>query len=124
MHEKKEKGLKKPLLLAAAVIIALIIAAAAVYFIWEEAPARAGIGKEAPQTPEPSAEATAVPTPTPTPVLDCAVAPDTERQDGVYTILLVGEDLWTGHTDTILVGKIDTNEHPARHAAEYGRRYA
>lgn len=111
MHEKKEKGLKKPLLLAAAVIIALIIAAAAVYFIWEEAPARAGIGKEAPQTPEPSAEATAVPTPTPTPVLDCAVAPDTERQDGVYTILLVGEDLWTGHTDTILVGKIDTNEH-------------
>ena len=44
-------------------------------------------------------------------MLDCAVAPDTDRQDGVYTILLVGEDLWTGHTDTILVGKIDTNEH-------------
>lgn len=35
----------------------------------------------------------------------------TERQDGVYTILLVGNDDGNGNTDTIMVGKIDTVNH-------------
>lgn len=36
---------------------------------------------------------------------------DTQRQDGIYTFLLVGNDDGTGNTDTIMVGKLDTNEH-------------
>ncbi len=36
---------------------------------------------------------------------------DTEREDGIYTFLLVGNDDGTGNTDTIMVGKLDTNEH-------------
>ena len=36
---------------------------------------------------------------------------DTQRKDGVYTILLAGNDDGTGNTDTIMVGKIDTVRH-------------
>lgn len=36
---------------------------------------------------------------------------DNDRQDGVYTILLVGNDDGNGNTDTIMVGKIDTENH-------------
>lgn len=36
---------------------------------------------------------------------------DTKRKDGVYTLLLVGNDDGTGNTDTIMVGKIDTVRH-------------
>lgn len=36
---------------------------------------------------------------------------DTNRQDGIFTFLLVGNDDGTGNTDTIMVGKLDTNEH-------------
>lgn len=60
----------------------------------------------------PSPAPTPAPTPTPTPdPLALAEAPLNERQDGVYTVLLVGEDKWSGNTDTILVGKIDTKAH-------------
>lgn len=109
MHQEKKGGKKTPLIILIVVVL-LLAAALAAYFIWEQAPAVAG---KAEITPAPLATAASavVPSPTPTPVLDSAVAPDTERQDGVYTILLVGEDMWTGHTDTILVGKVDTNAH-------------
>lgn len=36
---------------------------------------------------------------------------DTQRKDGVYTLLLVGNDNGTGNTDTIMVGKLDTVRH-------------
>lgn len=36
---------------------------------------------------------------------------DTKRKDGVYTMLLVGNDDGTGNTDTIMVGKLDTVRH-------------
>ena len=62
--------------------------------------------------PSPTPEAVPTPEPTPTPdPLELAEAPLNERQDGVYTVLLVGEDKWSGNTDTILVGKIDTLAH-------------
>lgn len=113
MHNKKEKSTSKVFIIIFAVLAVLIIGALIAYFAWEKAPAIAGekAAAEAPVEAQTAAEATAVPAPSPTPVLDSAIAPDTERHDGVYTILLVGEDLWTGHTDTILVGKVDTNSH-------------
>ena len=36
---------------------------------------------------------------------------ETSRQDGVYTVLLVGNDNGNGNTDTIVLGKIDTVRH-------------
>lgn len=119
MDYEKKKRSKKVLIIALVVIELLIIAAVVAYFAWEKAPDIAG-SKPAASTPVPTVRPTAevveatpspTPEPTPTPVLDSAVAPENDRHDGVYTILLVGEDLWTGHTDTILVGKVDTNEH-------------
>lgn len=115
MHSAKKKSSKKVLIIALAVAAVIIIAAVAAYFVWEQAPSIAGANPapatEPPAEPAASAAPSATPEPTPTPVLDSAVAPENDRHDGVYTILLVGEDMWTGHTDTILVGKVDTNAH-------------
>lgn len=130
---------KKKILLLAALLLALLIAAAAAYFSWEKAPQLAPAPSAMPSpeqtaaaenmkapaetpaaaaepspaaTPEATTAPTAPPTPSPTPdPLESAEAPLNQRQDGVYTVLLVGEDKWTGNTDTILVGKIDTKAH-------------
>ena len=55
-------------------------------------------------TPEPSPEPTEEPLPEGEAIL-------TSRQDGVYTILLVGNDNGNGNTDTIILGRIDTVQH-------------
>ena len=81
----------------------LLIGSFSSYMLWERAP-------ETEQTPEISPSAsTAVQTPAPTE--DSGVPFDTSRQDGVYTVLLVGNDDGNGNTDTILVGKLDTVRH-------------
>lgn len=115
-HEKKAARRPKTLVIILLIAAAIILAAVAAYFAWEQAPAPAKVsGVPVAAQAEADVEAdeaeAALPTPSPTPILESGVAPDTARQDGVYTILLVGEDLWTGHTDTILVGKLDTNVH-------------
>ena len=112
MHYKKKKPTKVLIIVLIALAV-LIGAAVAGYFMWEQAPATAEQKAELAVAPSatvaPSAEPT--PSPTPTPVLDGGVAPENARQDGVYTVLLAGIDMYTGHTDTILVGKVDTNAH-------------
>lgn len=127
--QQKKSGKKKKILLIAAVTVFIILAAAVgTYMLWEQAPQLAQpLLTELPSSPSPTAEpeptvslkpAAAVPTPSPeataspTPdPFDQAQAPVNERQDGVYTVLVVGEDKWSGNTDTILVGKIDTVAH-------------
>ena len=42
---------------------------------------------------------------------DETAAPDTGRQDGVYTILLVGNDDGNYNTDTLILGRLDTVGH-------------
>ena len=110
MHYEKKKPGKALIIIL--VVLAALIAAVAGYFLWEQAPDIAG-GKtpDAETTAEVSAAPTATPSPTPTPVLDGGIAPASSREDGVYTVLLAGIDMYTGHTDTILVGKVDTNAH-------------
>ena len=132
MRKTGKTGLKIALLVAIILII-VAAAAAAAYMLWEKAPeivvntpATEDVVKETEPTAvtegetmaELTAEPTPAPTPTPTPEptptpnpLESAVAPLNEREDGVYTVLIVGEDKWTGNTDTILVGKIDTKAH-------------
>lgn len=112
MHYKKKKP-GKALIIILVVLAALIAAAVAGYFLWEQAPETADskAADVASASTDVSAAPTAAPTPTPTPVLDGGVAPASAREDGVYTVLLAGIDMYTGHTDTILVGKVDTNAH-------------
>ncbi len=50
-------------------------------------------------------------TPTEEPVDEYEGALVTDRDDGVYTFLLVGRDYASNSTDTIIVGKFDTNKH-------------
>ena len=111
MNPKKKK--RKVFLIILVALLVLIAAAVAFYFMWEQAPQTAQEKASAAETAVTEATVTpaASPTPTPTPVLDGGVAPENERQDGVYTVLLAGVDLYTGHTDTIVVGKVDTNVH-------------
>ena len=96
-------------LLAAALILLILTAA---YFLWEKPPEIA----ETPAEPQPEegepAEiiVEAVPSPTPEPMPE-GEAFETDRLDGVYTILLVGLDQMSTSTDTIIVGKIDTKRH-------------
>ena len=94
---------------------AAVAATVGAYFLWEKPPEIAEgnpVLTEVNQ-PQPSAEAPSSPTAAPTPTPDRGTAFETERQDGVYTILLAGSDDGTGNTDTIMVGKLDTVRHTA-----------
>ena len=123
MHQKK-RGSSSILYIALAAAF-LLAAAVIAYFLWEKAPEVAGSKNEttafssngsfAQAAPAETAEISPAPTPEPTPEPTLEpiqeIAPTTARQDGVFTFLLVGEDQSSGNTDTILVGKIDTNLH-------------
>ena len=93
----------KKILLIAAIIICAIVIGVIVYFHWEEAPS-----VQPQNTPEPTV-VVEMPEPTEEPIEEKAI--ETNRQDGIYTILLVGIDDWSDQTDTIIVGKLDTNRH-------------
>ena len=78
--------------------------AAGAYMLWERAPALQPEPTQAAASPRPSAAGVKA--------QDDKGSPfDTKRKDGVYTILLAGNDDGTGNTDTIMVGKLDTVRH-------------
>ncbi len=112
---KRKKWLRLAMLIGGglAAVSAVLVGA---YFLWEEPPEIAGgnpvltdVSQAAGASPAPDAS----PTPAPTPTPDRGTAFETERQDGVYTLLLAGSDDGTGNTDTIMVGKLDTVRHKA-----------
>ena len=111
MSEKNR--IQKIVIYAVCTFLALIAVVAAVYMIWEKPPAVAPEPTAQPMihTVESDAEATPEPTPEPTeePIYDEPLS--TQRQDGVYTILVAGVDVGGGNTDTIMVGKLDTVNH-------------
>ena len=93
-------------------ICAGVLTASAVgaYFIWEKPPAVAAEPTAQPMTH--TVEETPVPsTPAPTEEPIAAEPLKTQRQDGVYTMLVAGVDEGGGNTDTIMVGKLDTVNH-------------
>lgn len=103
MDQKKHKRKLSHIALTVLGVLALaLIGLYSGYRIWERAP-------------EPTAPAAAAPTKTPPPEteepLGAGVPLNTQRQDGVYTMLLVGVDQISGNTDTILVGRLDTLRH-------------
>ena len=75
------------------------------YMLWERAPEiePGPVVLETESSPQPTALTAAQE--------DKGTPFDTQRKDGVYTILLAGNDDGTGNTDTIMVGKIDTVRH-------------
>ena len=85
-----------------AVLVLVVIGAFCTYMLWEKAP---DISSEAP------AQVSAQPVKSDSGSDDTGTAFSTDRQDGVYTVLLVGNDDGNGNTDTIIVGKIDTVQH-------------
>ena len=85
-----------------AVLALVVIGAFCTYMLWEKAP---DISGEAP------AQVSAQPVKSDSGSDDTGTAFNTDRQDGVYTVLLVGNDDGNGNTDTIIVGKIDTVQH-------------
>lgn len=85
-----------------AVFALLFIGTFCAYMLWEKAPA---ISDEAP------AQVSALPISSEGDKEDEGSAFGTDRQDGVYTVLLVGNDDGNGNTDTIILGRIDTVLH-------------
>ena len=100
MQDRKKLALRILLsVLGTAAII--LIAVTSCYMLWEKAP---DLEPVAPETVEIKADVKEQEE-------DNGIPFDTARQDGVYTLLLVGNDDGNGNTDTILVGKVDTEQH-------------
>ena len=109
-HKHLKKKERNRLYIILPVVFLLLIATGiCVYFLWEKPPEILEEPEETKaimETPEPTPE----PTPTPEPMPEGTKFENT-RQDGVYTVLLVGLDQMSGSTDTILVGRFDTVKH-------------
>ena len=88
-------------------VMTLAVALISVYMMWEQAPTLPTPAAAAEQVdvsmPEDNAETGKK--------SEKGIPFNTSRRDGMYTILLVGNDDGTGNTDTIMVGKIDTVRH-------------
>ena len=98
--------------LGAAAVLA--ITAVSVYMLWEKPPATAAEPEKLGGTLHTPDEQPSTPQQSPSPSgsgMERGTAFSTSRQDGVYTILLVGNDDGTGNTDTIMVAKLDTVRH-------------
>ena len=92
-------------------IVAVVALGVIVYALWEKPPERGSSGLVRPDvqvtdsTPEPGATATPEPTEDPN-----AGAP-ANLNENMYTFLVVGFDQVAYHTDTIMVGRLDTEKH-------------
>ena len=97
--------------IAAAVSAAVTAGAVSLYMLWEKPPEQAEGARALTEmlTPSPGRETR----PSASPAVDKGQAFETDRRDGVYTLLLVGNDDGTGNTDTIMLGKLDTVRHTA-----------
>jgi len=101
-------GMKKALIVLLCIYF-VVVAAIIGYSIWEKPPelvtpsATATPAPQATDAPDDLPEVTEEPTD--------EGAPKTQRSDGVYTAAVIGRDAASGCTDTILVGRFDTNKH-------------
>ena len=105
----KKGRIIKIICIVAAGLTALVAGGMSMYMLWEKPPEL----KDGPElladivTEKPGENAK------PSPTADKGTAFETSRQDGVYTMLLVGNDDGTGNTDTIMLAKLDTVRHKA-----------
>lgn len=108
--DKKGKMIKLACI-AAAVSAAVTAGAVSLYMLWEKPPEQKQGARALTElvTPSPGHSAS----PGASPAADKGQAFETQRRDGIYTLLLVGNDDGTGNTDTIMLGKLDTVRHTA-----------
>ncbi len=94
-------------------VVAVIALVVIVYALWEKPPERSGSGLLSPVAESTDPDATADPdaTLTPTPTEDPNAGAPASLVDGMYTFLVVGFDQVAYHTDTIMVGRLDTVNH-------------
>lgn len=102
MKDRKKRGFRIVFTLIG-VLAVVLIGLFSFYMLWERAPDLEPVAPTAKpitagESEKPREE-------------DAGLPFDTQRQDGVYTILLVGNDDGNGNTDTIMVGRIDTKQH-------------
>lgn len=113
---KRKKALRRALIVVGVIVLA-IVGVIVGYSLWEKPPEIAGADKTPgpSASPKPTASARPEPTDEPDPddpeidPFDGALL--TDRDDGVYTFLLVGRDHQSNSTDTIMVGRLDTSKH-------------
>ena len=130
---KKENRTGRTVISILIMIVLLAAAGGLVYLRWERPPEIEMISAEAAEpeaiaerdaTPEPTEETVEVtPAPTPEPTSTPEPLPDgtpldlsglptvLERENGVYTILIVGVDQISESTDTMMVCRFDTKNH-------------
>lgn len=114
--KKQKKALRRAMIALGAVVLA-VVAVVVGYSIWEKPPETAD--KKPPSasvSPKPGSEtkdpnSSAAPEDPDDPVDDFDGALLTDRDDGIYTFLLVGRDHESNSTDTIIAGKLDTSKH-------------
>lgn len=110
-NKSKMKWTNNGLRIAAAIsgtAAMLLLTAVLVYVNWEKEPTELTQSEPSASPGAQNFAATRILT---TPEPDRGVAFDTKRQDGVYTILLVGNDDGNGNTDTIMLAKLDSVRH-------------
>ena len=109
--------------LIAGIVLLVLLAGVIAYAIWERPPQVATPTPVPTSTPTPAAQPTgkpddpaatpaATPEPTEDPFAQIATEPlITGREEGSYTFLLVGRDVASNSTDTIIVARLDSKKH-------------
>ena len=117
---RRKKALRRALIVLGAIVL-VVVGVVVAYSVWEKPPETADkkVQPTASPTPTPRPKPTATPNvdePEPSPDPDEIIddfdgALVTERDDGIYTFLLVGRDHESNSTDTVILGRLDTNDH-------------
>lgn len=123
-RKKRKKALRRALIALGAIVLT-VVGVVVAYSIWEKPPDTAD--KKVQATEPPASTPRPTPRPTATPGVDepeVSEGPDpdeiiddfdgeliTDRDDGIYTFLLVGRDHESNSTDTVLIGRLNTNDH-------------
>lgn len=93
------------------VILVLIFGAVAAYMIWEKPPERHGGGLVDPTAPSVSPDGDVSASPSAQPTEDPDAGAPASLNENMYTFLVVGLDKVGYNTDTMMVGRMDTETH-------------
>jgi LCP family protein required for cell wall assembly len=112
---KKKSKAPRRIVTVLGIIVLLAVCVVVGYSIWEKPPELAETKKPVNTADISAPVSSAAPGETADPddlIEEISGEPlDTDRDDGVYTFLLVGRDHESNSTDTIIVGKVDTVNH-------------
>ena len=112
---KKRSRAGKAAAVAVCVVLILVFGAVAWYIAWEKPPERPGGGLVDPTyestNPEDGGSPDATAEPTVSPAEDPNAGAPASLNENMYTFLVVGLDQVSNSTDTMMVGRIDTENH-------------